>query len=102
MRLTPSEAQDRRAAIIHNAFLLFCTHGIEAVTLTEISRQSHVGRSAIFRYFGSKDNLVLEAFIALWEATMGDLDHTIEDHAGLCLHVRLRADQVLGRLLESA
>lgn len=82
MRLTQSELYERQETIIHNAFTLFCKYGIEAVTLTEISKQSNVGRSAIFRYFESKDNLVLEAFIELWDTIMDDVKASVESVQG--------------------
>lgn len=82
MRLTQTELSERREKIIHNAFLLFCKYGIEAVTLTEIASQSNVGRSAIFRYFESKDKLVLEAFIELWDTIMSNEKSAVEQIKG--------------------
>lgn len=78
MRLTQPEIYKRRETIIHTAFLLFCKYGIEAVTLSEIAKQSNVGRSAIFRYFESKENLILEAFLELWDTIMSDCKESVE------------------------
>lgn len=70
MRLSEEELQKRREGIIQTAFLLFCEKGIEAVRLTEIARKSHVSEATIYRYFGNKEQLVLEAFVKLWDNIM--------------------------------
>lgn len=74
MRLTTQEMRDRRDCMIHHAFRLFCENGIEAVKMTDIAHTAKFGEKTLYRYFGSKEKLVLEAFIQLWENIM----HTVE------------------------
>lgn len=78
MRLTEKEMDARRELIIQNAFHMFCQRGIDAVSLLEITEASQVGENTIYRYFGSKENLVLEAFIRLWDTIMTSVEKSIE------------------------
>lgn len=79
MRLKEEEMKARRKTIILNAFHLFSERGIEAVKLTEIAKRSQVCENTIYRYFGNKENLVLEAFIKLWDTIMSDVVKTVEN-----------------------
>lgn len=78
LRLSEREMEARRETIIQNAFEMFCDRGIEAVTLLEITTASGVGENTIYRYFGSKENLVLEAFIKLWDSIMTTVEEAVE------------------------
>lgn len=78
MRLKEENMQKRRETIIQNAIQLFCERGIESVKLTEISAKSKVGKATIYRYFGNKEKLVLEAFINLWDTIMSKVDEIVE------------------------
>lgn len=78
MKLTEDEIQKRRKTIIMTAFRLFCERGIEAVPLIEIARESGVGETTIYRYFDNKVNLVLEAFIKVWDLIMNSVKESVE------------------------
>lgn len=78
MRLTEEEMDARREAIIQNAFQMFCERGIEAVSLIEITKAARVSENTVYRYFGSKENLVLEAFIKLWDNIMSGVERRVE------------------------
>ncbi|MCT1401085.1 TetR/AcrR family transcriptional regulator [Paenibacillus sp. p3-SID867] len=55
--------QAKKNQVLEAAFKLINTDaGIENVTMDEIARHSHVGKTTIFKYFGSKENLVHEVF----------------------------------------
>lgn len=60
------------------AFHLFCERGIVDVTLLEIARASHVGETTMYRYFGTKTQLVLEAFVMLWDGIMSSVQESVE------------------------
>lgn len=60
------------------AFHLFCERGIVDVTLLEIARASHVGETTMYRYFGTKTQLVLEAFVMLWDGIMSSVQENVE------------------------
>lgn len=78
MKLTEDEMLERRETIILTAFHLFCERGIEDVPLTEIAKAARVGETTIYRYFENKTNLVLEAFIKLWDLIMSHLEQSVE------------------------
>lgn len=70
--------QERRNAIIHAAFRLFCDYGIGIVSLSRIAKKAKVSENTIYRYFGNKEKLVLEAFIYLWDTIMQNVDRIVE------------------------
>lgn len=76
------------------AFHLFCQRGIEDVPLVEVARTAHVGETTIYRYFENKANLVLEAFIKLWDAIMGRLKQEVEETKDYPLLTGLQQMQV--------
>lgn len=78
MKLTEEEMLERRKTIILTAFHLFCERGIEDVPLTEIAKAAKVGETTIYRYFENKTNLVLEAFIKLWDLIMSHVEESVK------------------------
>ena len=78
MRLTEEDMQQRRETIIHTAFRLFCEQGIEHVPLSVIAKKARVSENTIYRYFGNKETLVLEAFFMLWDNIMQNLEQIVE------------------------
>lgn len=78
MKLSEGEIQERRERIILTAFHLFCERGIEDVPLLEIARAAKVGETTIYRYFENKTNLVVEAFVKLWDSIMGHVEKSVE------------------------
>lgn len=79
LKLTENDMQERRKKIILTAFHLFCERGVEDVPLTEIAKEANVGESTIYRYFDNKSNLVMEAFIKLWDLIMSEVEQTVEN-----------------------
>lgn len=79
LKLTEDEMKERRKKIILTAFHLFCERGIEGVPLNEIAKEAHVGETTIYRYFENKTNLVLEAFLVLWDLIMSNLEECVEN-----------------------
>lgn len=51
-------AEETRARILTRARALFGTHGIEAVTIAEIARQSGVSASTVYAVFKSKEGIL--------------------------------------------
>jgi AcrR family transcriptional regulator len=62
----PSTPQRARGRILEAAYELFSHHGIQAVGVDEIIRQSGVAKATFYHHFASKDALVL-AFLNLRE-----------------------------------
>ncbi|GIO99828.1 TetR family transcriptional regulator [Paenibacillus lautus] len=55
--------QEKKNQVLEATFNLINTDaGIENVTVDEIARHSNVGKTTIFKYFGSKENLIHEVF----------------------------------------
>jgi len=55
--------QEKKNQVLEATFNLIKTDaGIENVTMDEIARHSNVGKTTIFKYFGSKENLIHEVF----------------------------------------
>ncbi|MFD0870960.1 TetR/AcrR family transcriptional regulator [Paenibacillus residui] len=55
--------QEKKNQVLEATFNLMNTDaGIENVTVDEIARHSNVGKTTIFKYFGSKENLFHEVF----------------------------------------
>ncbi|KHL97340.1 TetR family transcriptional regulator [Paenibacillus sp. IHB B 3415] len=55
--------QEKKNQVLEATFNLMNTDaGIEKLTIDEIAEQSNVGKTTIFKYFGSKENLIHEVF----------------------------------------
>jgi AcrR family transcriptional regulator len=55
--------QEKKLQVLEAAFHLMNTDdGIENLTVDEIARKANVGKTSIFKYFGSKENLLHEVF----------------------------------------
>ncbi|MBM6997452.1 TetR/AcrR family transcriptional regulator [Paenibacillus sp. DXFW5] len=55
--------QKKKKQVLEAAFnLMNSDDGIENLTMDEIAKQSNVGKTTVFKYFGSKENLIHEVF----------------------------------------
>lgn len=57
----------REEAIVYVAAELFLRDGIESVKMTDIADRAEVGVASLYRYFGTKEALVLRAGALLWQ-----------------------------------
>ncbi len=62
MGLRETKAARTRAQIIDVAVRLFAERGYEKTTMEEIAERAEVGSSTLYRYFPSKDLIVLDPF----------------------------------------
>jgi AcrR family transcriptional regulator len=60
MGLREDKAAQTRELMIATALELFLDQGYDTTTMGEIAEQAHVGESTLYRYFPTKDLLVLE------------------------------------------
>lgn len=60
MGLRERNAAQTRELILSRALQLFLDQGYEATTMEEIAERSDVGTSTLYRYFSTKDQLVVE------------------------------------------
>jgi AcrR family transcriptional regulator len=70
----PSNRMQRRTLrtrkkLLSAARLLFCSYGVDATTIEEITERADVGKGTFYRYFASKEDVVL----ALMEDTINRL-----------------------------
>jgi AcrR family transcriptional regulator len=55
--------QEKKYQVLEATFHLMNTNdGIENLTMDEIAKNSNVGKTSIFKYFGSKENLIHEVY----------------------------------------
>lgn len=64
--------ENRRDVVIMCAAELFLERGIDNVKMTDVAERSEIGVATIYRYFGTKDNLVISVGELLW-ADMNEL-----------------------------
>jgi AcrR family transcriptional regulator len=114
MATTALEAPDRagatRARILDAAFDSVATFGLSRLTVEDVARQAGLSRQSVYRYFGSKDELIgalvireVEAFLdGVREANArhADLEDAMRESALFCLRI-LREHPLLDRLLAS-
>lgn len=73
MRITEEEMAERKYKILHVAYHLFCQHGIDAITLSQIAKESGVSNSTVYRYFETKAELLLQTQNILWTETVAQV-----------------------------
>ncbi len=62
---------DRMKAITECSFELFAEQGIESITMNEIARQAEIGVASLYRYFSTKEELVVETAVYAWNMETG-------------------------------
>lgn len=68
------EYEDKRFAVLQAAAELFVTRGFHGTTLTDVAARLNVTKPAIYYYFSSKDEILLECTRRALEATVAFLD----------------------------
>lgn len=82
MKISEQEFTQRKGRIIEEAFHLFCSQGIEKVSMADIARQAGVSESSLYRYFGSKPNLVYNTLGILWRKIGNRISDSVDNTAG--------------------
>lgn len=97
---TPGLRERKKAATMHHiqetALALFTTHGFDQVTIEQVAAASDVSPSTVYRYFGTKEGLVihdeyddrvalglthfLEQGLSPWQAMTAAIGLVEEDH----------------------
>lgn len=65
----------RLEAITKETKLLFLEKGIDAVTMKDIASHLSIGEASLYRYFGTKQALVINASILIWNEIYEILDN---------------------------
>ena len=58
---------DLRQTVVESACALFLEQGIAPVKMTDVAARSGVGVASLYRWFGTKKELVIQAGIHLWQ-----------------------------------
>ena len=64
---------ERRDIVIETAFKLFAENRIEPVTMTVVANNCNMGVASIYRYFGTKKELVIAVAAKKWIEYYGEL-----------------------------
>ena len=64
----------RRDFALGVAFELFSTRAIEAVNMTDIADAANMGVASLYRYFGTKQELVLQLAAMKWREELQEID----------------------------
>lgn len=107
---TTTTGESTRARILDAAFEAVSTFGLSRLTVDDVARLAGLARQSVYRYFGSKDELIValvvreeEAFLdGVREAHAGhtDLEAAMREAVLFCLRT-LREHPLLNRLLAS-
>ncbi|TWD75434.1 TetR family transcriptional regulator [Kribbella amoyensis] len=95
MGLRELKRERTRRLIADKAFELFTDHGFGRTTVEQVAAAAEVGPSTVYRYFPTKETLVLE-FVE--QSLFGALDWLREQPADLALPVAL--EEVIERVLD--
>jgi AcrR family transcriptional regulator len=86
MKTSKAQQDETRARIVRTAVTLMSERGYEAVTMKDIAWAASVGDATIYKYFPSKERLVLGYFdlvaaeaVAATRATPGLADYALQD-----------------------
>jgi TetR/AcrR family transcriptional regulator, regulator of mycofactocin system len=72
-----------RAGLARVAIDLFARHGFEAVTIEEIARAAGISPRTFFRYFPSKDDIVLELASRLHDRLLAEFEERPEHESAV-------------------
>jgi AcrR family transcriptional regulator len=110
MAITTIAPVETRVRILDAAFQAVSRHGLSRFTMDDVARAAALSRQSVYRYFASKDDLVLalvereeESFIDGVRAefeTHGNLEEAMAAAIAFCLRAA-REHPLLDRLLET-
>ncbi len=69
-RKIPSDRDEKRCAVIHAALDLVAEHGFHGAPMAAVAERADVAAGTIYRYFESKDALILETFRFLEDSVL--------------------------------
>ncbi|MEM9048828.1 MAG: TetR family transcriptional regulator [Pseudomonadota bacterium] len=77
---SPDQKAQRRGDILAAACRLLDSHGAEGTTLAAIAAEAGVVKSAIYRYFASREAILMEILIADLNAAITDFEMQVARH----------------------
>ena len=65
--------QQNIEAAVNAACDLFRENGIDSVKMTEVARRAKIGVASLYRYFDTKEQLVIACAVQMWEQVIGNI-----------------------------
>lgn len=81
--LPSSQEEATRARILDAAFACAGRFGLVRMTMSDVSREAHLSRQTLYRYFASKHDLIMALVIREEEVLMEQVRAAIEPHREL-------------------
>ena len=78
----PGQKEQRRQELVDAAARLLVEGGLEAVSLSAIARAAGQAKSNVYRYFESREEILLEILLVDERAWVGELEHGLAPLAG--------------------
>lgn len=78
----PEQRQQRRQELLDAAAELLAEGGLEAVSLSAIARAASVAKSNVYRYFGSREEILLEILVQDEQAWVSEFERALAPLAG--------------------
>lgn len=78
MRYSREYIETMKKEIPETAFKMFAEHGIDSVTMQNIADTSHYAVASLYRYYGTKRNLVIQIAIQQWKAVAREVERAYE------------------------
>ena len=77
--------QNNISAAVEAGCALFQDKGIDSVKMTEIARKAKIGIASLYRYFDTKEKLVIACAVKMWEEVIGEIlpNYQSEEFASL-------------------
>ena len=70
----PAQKEERRVTLLHAAERLLCERGdVSAFSLTDLAREAGMAKSNVYRYFETREALLLDLLEAKWREWLEDL-----------------------------
>lgn len=66
--------KDRKDLVLLHATALFLEKGINDIFMTDIAKSAGLGVASVYRYFGTKQNLVIEVAINIWDSVIKEFE----------------------------
>lgn len=65
--------QQNIESAVNAACELFRENGIDSVKMTEVARRAKIGVASLYRYFDTKEQLVIACAVQMWEQVIGNI-----------------------------
>lgn len=89
-------SEQRRYQILAAACKVFCSNSIESVSMAEIAQKAEIGKSTIYEYFASKNDLLIQAFLWIIQTMQEKVEAVFAEDAPLRTQMCRYMEAVIG------